>query len=284
MSELGPDARSLLHAVRGGDDPSLDDEARVRAMVGARIAAAAGVGAATALGAKSAAASAGAGGAAGAATGGAGAALGAGASASGVTLATKLLVALAITSGTAGITVAAVRAGDAPQAIDANANANTNTNANANANTAAPVLATGAPVLATAAPVLATAALAPVKVAAPVRAVPQGRLLASASSVAPASAVAPAPIDTLTDEAALLRSAHAALSRGDTATANSRLDDHASRFPNGALAEERSAARVHTLCAQGRAAEARTAAGAFVAAHPRSSLAPAVRRACAERE
>jgi outer membrane protein assembly factor BamD (BamD/ComL family) len=74
------------------------------------------------------------------------------------------------------------------------------------------------------------------------------------------------------------------MSRGDTTTANARLDDHATRFPNGALAEERAAARVHTLCAQGRGAEARAAAGAFVAAHPRSSLAPAVRKSCAEHE
>ena len=75
-----------------------------------------------------------------------------------------------------------------------------------------------------------------------------------------------------------------ALSRGDTATAMASLDEHASRFPRGALSEERAATRVHALCAQGRAAEARAAATAFVGAHPRSALAPAVRRACAEHE
>ena len=54
MSDLGPDARSLLAATRDGDDPSFDDEARLRAKIGARIAAAAAIGTATALGAKSA--------------------------------------------------------------------------------------------------------------------------------------------------------------------------------------------------------------------------------------
>jgi hypothetical protein len=64
----------------------------------------------------------------------------------------------------------------------------------------------------------------------------------------------------------------------------STLDEHAARFPHGALAEERAATRVHTLCAQDRASEARAAASAFVASHPGSALAPAVLRACAERD
>jgi hypothetical protein len=64
----------------------------------------------------------------------------------------------------------------------------------------------------------------------------------------------------------------------------SLLDAHATRFPHGALSEERAAARVHTLCAQGRASEARAAATTFVAAHPRSALAPAVAKSCAEDE
>jgi len=88
--------------------------------------------------------------------------------------------------------------------------------------------------------------------------------------------------DPLLEEAALLRSAHAALSHGEPATALTRLDDHAARFPHGALSEDRSATRVHALCAAGRATEARAAAAAFVAAHPRSALSPAVRRSCAE--
>jgi hypothetical protein len=59
------------------------------------------------------------------------------------------------------------------------------------------------------------------------------------------------------------------------------LDEHARRFPRGALSEERDAARVLALCAQGRAPDARASASAFVAANPRSPFAAQVRRACA---
>lgn len=59
------------------------------------------------------------------------------------------------------------------------------------------------------------------------------------------------------------------------------LDEHAARFPRGALRDEREAARVLALCADGRTAEARAAASAFVAASPRSPLASQVRAACA---
>jgi hypothetical protein len=87
--------------------------------------------------------------------------------------------------------------------------------------------------------------------------------------------------DVVTEEAALLRAAQAALSRGDGAGAMARLDEHASRFPGGALTEERQALRAHALCALGRAADARAAASAFVAQSPRSPLAAQVRRSCA---
>ena len=58
-------------------------------------------------------------------------------------------------------------------------------------------------------------------------------------------------------------------------------DEHASRFPRGALAEERSAARVLALCDLGRALEARGAAEAFVRASPNSPLVPRLRGSCA---
>jgi hypothetical protein len=62
------------------------------------------------------------------------------------------------------------------------------------------------------------------------------------------------------------------------------LDEHARRFPRGALAEEREAARVLALCAQGRASEARASASAFVASNPRSPFAAQVRRSCASKD
>ena len=39
MKPLGPDARSLIDAASGGDEPTADDAARVRAKLAARIAA-----------------------------------------------------------------------------------------------------------------------------------------------------------------------------------------------------------------------------------------------------
>jgi hypothetical protein len=59
------------------------------------------------------------------------------------------------------------------------------------------------------------------------------------------------------------------------------LDEHARRFPRGALSEEREAAKVMALCAEGRASDARASASAFVAANPRSPFAAQVRRSCA---
>ncbi|HSO31179.1 MAG TPA: hypothetical protein VLT33_01650, partial [Labilithrix sp.] len=119
----------------------------------------------------------------------------------------------------------------------------------------------------------------------PLPAAPPVAVPRSPAPLAPASLSLAPPAhepDPLQQESALLRSAHASLSGGDPAAALSLLDDHARRFPNGALSEDRAAARVHALCAQGRASDARAAASAFVAAHPRSALAPAVRRSCAE--
>jgi hypothetical protein len=88
--------------------------------------------------------------------------------------------------------------------------------------------------------------------------------------------------DLVAEEASLLRAANGALARGDSSAALARLDEHAARFPHGALSAERQAARVFALCAAGRTAEARGAARAFLAAHPRSPLAAQVRRSCAE--
>lgn len=106
MSELGQDARALVTAADGGDDPSFDDEARVRRKLHARlkVAAAVGAGASAAAATKSAAAltsvAAGLGG--GAATGGT-------TVTAGVSLTTKLLLAAAISATAAGVTVVAVR-------------------------------------------------------------------------------------------------------------------------------------------------------------------------------
>lgn len=120
MSRLGPDARALLEAACGGDEPSDEDAARVRAKVAARLAVAAAAGAAgaavstkagagtgaavaTAASAKGAV-GAGAVGVGGVAAGAAGGGVVAG-GATGAAVAAKLLMAVALVGGavTAGV-------------------------------------------------------------------------------------------------------------------------------------------------------------------------------------
>ena len=84
----------------------------------------------------------------------------------------------------------------------------------------------------------------------------------------------------LAEEARLLREAEIARRAGDVARATSLLDEHARRFPRGALAIERDAARVLVLCDAGRATDARRLAARFLRRHPRSPLADRVRSAC----
>lgn len=86
--------------------------------------------------------------------------------------------------------------------------------------------------------------------------------------------------DTLPEENKLLAAAHAALARGDAAGALALLDEHATRFPRGALAPERRAARAMALCKQGRSADGRREADALYGADSKSPLAEKIRRAC----
>jgi len=317
LSELGPDARSLLDAVREGDEPSSADAARIRARLALQLGVTAAAGTIGTLTAKSAAGAAGAAGA-----GAAGTAGGVGLAAASSVLAIKVLVALAVAACTvmlavhvlplgmppartvspsspASVPAAAVaarsvrRAGDAPSVRTPSAGG-----AVAAAGSEGGGLAVGAPAAdaALAAGGGALAASAPPRhatIAVPspstASAAHQSRptpmssaLPASASGSGSASASTPPAGDPLQEEASLIRAAHAALSTGDAGAAMTLLDEHARRFPHGVLAEDRSGARVHALCASGRADDARAAASAFVAAHPRSALTPAVRRSCAE--
>jgi TolA-binding protein len=50
--------------------------------------------------------------------------------------------------------------------------------------------------------------------------------------------------------------------------------EHARRYPNGRLAEEREALRIRSLAGSGRTADARRAIAAFAARFPRSVLLP----------
>lgn len=98
------------------------------------------------------------------------------------------------------------------------------------------------------------------------------------SAPSPANA-ARTPRARRTDEAELelLRAAHSAYVGRHFANALVLVAEHARRYPNGLLAEEREALRVRSLAAAGRTEEARRAATAFAAHFPRSVLVPKLR-------
>jgi hypothetical protein len=103
---------------------------------------------------------------------------------------------------------------------------------------------------------------------------------------APAPAVEPparaerpmSKADAARAELKLLRQARAAVAREDYASALPPIAEHARRFKDGRLAEEREALRVKALAGFGRTDDARRAAAAFRARFPRSVLLPAVSR------
>jgi hypothetical protein len=73
------------------------------------------------------------------------------------------------------------------------------------------------------------------------------------------------------------------VAREDFAAAQPPIAEHARRFQDGRLAEEREALRVKSLAGLGRSDEARRAAAAFKARFPRSVLLPAVSQMPASR-
>jgi hypothetical protein len=80
------------------------------------------------------------------------------------------------------------------------------------------------------------------------------------------------------EELRLLRQARAAVARDDFAAALPPIAEHARRFKDGRLSEEREALRVKALAAMGRNDDARRAAAAFRARFPRSVLLSAVNK------
>ena len=77
-------------------------------------------------------------------------------------------------------------------------------------------------------------------------------------------------------ELELLARAQTAYTHRDFSHALVLVAEHARRFPNGHLAEEREALRVRSLQGSGRSDEARRAAAAFALRFPRSVLLPRV--------
>ena len=75
-------------------------------------------------------------------------------------------------------------------------------------------------------------------------------------------------------ELRLLHRAQVAYAGEDFSAALMLVAEHARRFPNGRLAEEREALRVRSLAGAGRSEDARRATAAFAARFPRSVLLP----------
>lgn len=99
----------------------------------------------------------------------------------------------------------------------------------------------------------------------------------SAAPSLPSSRRAP---DRLAEEVAILARAASDLRRGRPADALRSLNEHQTRFPKGALAEERRAAKAEALCSLGRFAEAQAELAAVSRNSPHGARA---RAACRSR-
>jgi hypothetical protein len=242
MTELGREAKALVEAASGGDEPTDENRARVRAAIGAQLVAAAAAGATLASAKSSAAAG----------------------SAVPVGLKTLTLVSLALVTAAGVGTVIYVRS---TAAIEAGPPAAVRTTTSDPASPAAP-----APALTDSAP--PAAVLPPAEPAA----TEKRRPMPPPSAMPARARGATASVEA---EMGLIGEAREALRSGEGARALLLLDEHAHRYPAGALGEERDAMRVASLCALGRVAEARAAASQFLRAFPESPHAARVRASCA---
>jgi hypothetical protein len=88
------------------------------------------------------------------------------------------------------------------------------------------------------------------------------------------------PPDSLAEEVRLVSKAEQQLYAGHADDALKTLGEHERRFPNGALAEPRMAARVQSLCTLGRIADARADLTKLARAYPSSPQLDRARRFC----
>jgi hypothetical protein len=113
--------------------------------------------------------------------------------------------------------------------------------------------------------------LEPPPAAAPPPVVPEASVSAEAAPSPPKLAEKPVP-PAQPSEAELLEQARSAL-KGDPAKALARANQHAARFPGGALVQEREVIAIKALRQLGRGAEAERRAQAFAKAYPGSAFA-----------
>lgn len=102
---------------------------------------------------------------------------------------------------------------------------------------------------------------------------------ATAVSTAPPTQSAP-EVDSVLEEARLVARANAAIEAHDGVAALAILAEHARRFPEGQLREERFADRILALCETGDVERARREAASFLNVFPASLHAEAIRASC----
>jgi hypothetical protein len=272
MSELGPHAKDLIGLALEGEGPTSGERSRLRGAVLARVGAgvavlstASGTAAATATGA-------------------------------GALSLAKVVVAVALASAAGAGGYAAVSVHGTKMANGA-ARASTHATAPVTIGAPGPVVAVPAPPPAV--PVAEAALESPPgseqtrREEIPATAAPASPYLPAARPVWTARAptetttgpttrdrAAPPSGRSLDEETRALRSAIADLRDGHADRALAAIDAQESRFPDGALAEERAAARIVTLCTLGRSDEARADASRFLRVHPHSLLAGRVLASC----
>ncbi|MEM9070225.1 MAG: hypothetical protein AAGE52_17090 [Myxococcota bacterium] len=266
MSELSPEAKAILDAARGVDNPTADDRARVRRAVLGAVGGAAVVATAASASASSAASSAAASSVA------TGSAVGA-AAATGVTglsvVAAKAAVALTLVSASVGIAVTQPWESDAPAVAEAPEVEVAAREVEVPSTAVSTALEPTAPETSEPPVEEASEALQVAQVGAPA-----ARRARPRATVDPEVEVEPA--ETLSAELGLLRRARSALARGDHQAAESALREHERRFPAGTLVAEREGTLVLARCAQGDP----SGVASFLATHPRSPLAARIRDAC----
>jgi hypothetical protein len=114
----------------------------------------------------------------------------------------------------------------------------------------------------------------------PPAALPSLSAAAASSRPADAQKALPRPRDGLAEEVALLSRAETELHAGRPAKALLALAEHQRKFPRGALAEERTAARIQALCALGRNDEANAQLKQLLHISPKSAHEERARQAC----
>jgi hypothetical protein len=252
---LNPQARAFLQSVQHDDDPTSADYERVRARLRAELALGVAASAVALAMAKTGAAT----------TEAAAPATSAVTTGAGVALMSKIGAAVLVAGVVAGGAAAVARYVHRAERVSAVATPTSG---------AAPMEAAGT--------LAGTSAASPTSTYEPRRDAPAAPVRQRSITARPRATVPPAVErpSLLDGEIALLRAAHTARRGGEPARALAILHEHETRFPHGALSEDCAAERIYALCALGRADEARLLATRFMAAHPASPHAPAVRSSC----